>query len=371
MRESETSSVRINRWLSLARWAPSGGNYQPWQATGQETDSEVCILLRIRAEYLQTSISLDQHHWLGVFSLGSITYNLKLCAEADGFSAPEIKLKTDADPAACLVELIFKKVASEKAIDLEKIFKSRKTDRSLYSQEDIPAADLEQLGQIFKQPLLGNQSLLAKSWSLRRGDLIAPLLPLEEIRWKNRSIYTQTLDEITFKNNTNSGIPASTLQANLGKLAFIWILKLLPPIQFLVSWSRKFIAYENFTKPLQESNRIFMLQANENNPEAWFNLGLVYQESWLYLSQQGISFQPISMTLIGYNHFFAPSESILSDTEVSKVEAAAVQLQKNLGLDLSKPLLGFRIGYSRQAVDLSPRREFAVETPATKPLKAA
>lgn len=99
MRELGSSSTRINRWLSLARWAPSGGNYQPWQATGQETESEVCILLKVHTDYLQTAVSLDQHHWLGVFSLGSITYNLKLCAEADGFSTPEIELKTDADPA--------------------------------------------------------------------------------------------------------------------------------------------------------------------------------------------------------------------------------------------------------------------------------
>lgn len=114
-----------------------------------------------------------------------------------------------------------------------------------------------------------------------------------------------------------------------------------------------------------------MLKANENNPEAWFNLGLVYQEAWLYLSQQGISFQPVSMTLIGYNHFFAPSQSILSKSEVSQVEAASVKLQKNLGLDLSKPLIGFRIGYSRQTVGLSPRREFSVKTPCIKSLEAA
>lgn len=318
------------------------------------------IEIGINTNYEKKPLPTDQYGTAALVAIGALVHNIALCAQNDGFEKSKINFVSGDTYFSSRVILIFKERLLRSGSDLTTFLKTRKTTRGPFSTKKIDHATLQQARNILSRfnSENPNTSLIYIEWGDGKDVLIKTLLRLATIGWTNSKVRKQmTVD------HPNNYFPTGPDFAglcnrllSLEKISRLIFLKL-PFIGRPARWFLPYIFKKFNRDPLINSDRIFLLGAKNDCLEAWIHLGIAMQEIWLHFSQSHIAFQPLTQNLIAYNHLKNRNATILSRSEIQKVENIHWNYERRLGLRLDRPMIGFRVGYhSNTQSNLSSRR---------------
>lgn len=361
------ASEKALNWLELAKWAPSGGNAQPWLVEYEESFNQVAFRLTIDPEYRKNPSLMDVLGTAAALALGSLTQNLILIAETQNYKLIQQNFDDTDDIWSGAANLLFEKDSIHFAIEksfmttspmltLDSI-KSRHTHRGIFNEQKLPTEFKNSLDSV-----LNNFSSL-KYNLIEPGDddLYRCLSVLEQIRWQNKAYLRSLLSEIGFAKN-ESDLLDKISSSQLGVSYFD---------QLNLKVIKKFISIGSMAMnmgmsalPVMKSTRRFVMncqqtifiQVEEISFKNCFELGRCFQQLWLTATTHNVSFQPNGNALIALGHWLNSETIKLSRRHIAKVIEATETFNRKFGLDLKKPVMGFRIGFSDERMERSLRK---------------
>ena len=134
----------VQEWLDMARWAPSGGNAQPWKVQWRFSSGVLEIFLKICQDYQKQPSSMDLEGKASALSLGCLAKNLEIAAEKEGFALVATQLFEGQSIWESSARLEFCQT-HQRRTSLYNAMINRKTDRNQYRTDELPSQFLEEL----------------------------------------------------------------------------------------------------------------------------------------------------------------------------------------------------------------------------------
>lgn len=365
---------QINIWLNVARWAPSGGNAQPWKVRISDADKAE-LVLSVSPEYRQKPSLMDCDGSAAVLALGTFAETLSQVVQLDGHQLEVLSIQQG--PTFFDIEVTLR-IVFDTRLDLFNLvisslnsIRNRVTNRGKFLNKSIPE-DFKKW--MIYQCQLSEIDVFAIESQDEKNKLIKTLSVFEKVRWEN----TQTLADLfhEIETNSNVGIPFSRLGVSAPEVFFLKLLKrfsvLRPLIRLGISGN---IAKQSVQKPLLNTPTYFYLRSRSHSPVSFFKLGRLVQRIWLGAQEKDMGFQPMEGHLLGYGALYSPQIYNFSPTHQTKLAGVIGAYRDNWGIDLHKPLFGFRLGYPCKVVGPSPRKNVVeifslqTDTPYNSPKK--
>lgn len=354
----------IQKWVDIARWAPSGGNVQLWSILAQ-AGTELKLTLTVDKNYAAHPSLLDLDGSAVIIAFGTFVETLSVAAEVDGFLIENIKLNNQESFFNCAVEVTFKinsMVSSKELATLgeQKIenIKTRHTNRNLYHKREIPEPFIKWIKE-----QSSSLNLRFTPIDQERPKLIKYLSMFEKVRWEDSHLLHSLLEEITLKSESSmTGIPITNLGAGFDGQMLISLLKKYPSLRKLLSFGLSgIISQTSIKRPIARAGHFVYLSAEKNNFESYFNLGRLIQRTWLLAHENGLAFQPFCGHLLAYHWLRGNSTNPLSKKHANLIVEAQQKILQAWNVDIAGPLFGFRLGYPIKQGEISPRKPILVE----------
>lgn len=336
--------------LDLLKLTPSGGNQQAWniQIKSQPPFHTLEVSIKEMSYFEYT----DAFSFGRLISLGMLQYSVDYLAEEVGFKVISSKISKTSPSTLPKVIIELQELITERTSYSHKIqtFKNRFTNRSLYLNKKIDDDILKNILRVKSKTFIlsTEEKLLAIELQKK----------LSLIRFQNKFLFKEMLSEISI-HDSETGIPLKNLGLNKLMQMTIKFSKLFPvslPFDFFYNYP---IA-QSIVAPMQHSSEICVLTEESENIEAWITLGYRFMQTWLDLTAVNVHLQPIGNTLILSNYFHNSSLFAFSDKHQRRLHDLEYFKASHHLLDLKKPNIFFRIGYSDIPFLKTPRKK--VET---------
>lgn len=358
--------------LALCKWAPSGGNTQPWSISIEElTLDSLIIRLSLSKECEETDLLMEANGAGALYSLGTLSHTAQKILSNLGWETLQDQFNTHISAYQCHVLLHFKKIknTSNDLNEIEAELKKRRSNRGLFKRTPISDVARKSLAVIMnKYPKL---KLL--NYQDSKSDVARTIGKLENIRCQNNQFSKEFLSELHFKpSQSQTGLPSNTLGQPWWALGVMWLWKNLGFIryQYFLGAQRLF-RYFSVDRPIKHSGDLFAIQAENLDFESIYLVGQCLCENWFALVKQGYDVQIFGLPILSLFSLMHPnSETILSNRDQKTIHQVHGNLEK-YGIDINKPCLLFRSGIARKPAHLSPRKpiEIAPNMTAGQPKK--
>jgi len=325
----------VLRWLDYARWTPSADNLQPW-VVRVESLSEGEIALSVSQKFDRDSAD-NIHEMIDWLALGSFVASLQVVAQADGFELHSMEFRRNAI-------LSFKRSLNGSAdISRANILLERHTRRCPFSKVEIGAPHRQRIEKIFAQ-----HSELSAHWFVGERKSVAGRLMarLDCIRYQNARQFSNLLKVVRFGKEvgSNDGLDVRTFEIPASGIFLLRTLRTFPFLRFIFFLGlERFYAHLGCQRLIENSSALVFIQSRVGGSKSWFEIGRCLQEVWLEATRCGLAFQPYGHSLIAVDALTHPEK--YSGSHVLKIEAVKRQFD-SIGIDLSRPGLFFRVGYT-------------------------
>lgn len=322
----------INRWIEIARWAPSADNLQPWGIEWKFVDShEIIFNLTVNTKSRSTKAAdIALNH----MALGSLAQNIIYLASSESFGVKNIKLIENG------FAILLSPNLSRDKLSWDNLILNRKTHRGLYKRKAVDQDTVTAITKIADE----HPQIKIKVFDSDLKKVSALISALDIIRYQNDYHLQHFLKAIRFgKKSIPDGLDIRTLEVDLiGESA----LKALIKFPFLcgllhLGLERIFIQL-GCAKLLLNSSALVCLSHENINDWSWFELGRCLQKIWLKLTQEDISAQPFGHPLISFDCHLNPES--YSETHRHIVIESRENFLK-FGVDIYQPGIFLRIGY--------------------------
>lgn len=356
-----TKTIITRQWIETAKWAASGGNFQPWQiqlVVGEKDEvdkiDEIKLKITINQKACTEQSPLDVKGSATVISLGCLTTNLKYIAQADSYTCQYELNEVTNNFYQTEVNLTFKKEYKYKPVMPFNVnlLLTRHTDRYPYKRKKIPEELIGEINQVSKD------FLPLKTFSIsKKHRFFKHYFKAECIRWKSNTYVDSLFSEINFDHDIKKyadKIPVGQLGlSRLDEMVFKALNKSKILRRTLQRFLPAFLAFKSLVNYKYFSDKIFIIQTNEFNVAQIFKLGLLFQELWLLAEKYKMGFQPLGSTLV-----FAKENSHVDSHEKIQILKASNKIKNEFAVDLNHLSLGFRIGHPSKKAARSPRKSF-------------
>lgn len=356
----------LNRWLDVAKWAPSGGNAQNWHATILSREDSIVVRIALLDASGESWSLMDVEGMASIVALGSFGFSLTAAAANDGFLLRRRRILDGTTRAAGEVEFEFVEAKDVRSLYSNAEICDRRTDRRSYRRLPLSREDRMAIETIVsKYPGVALKSYSDSSRPSKR-ELEPELALLEKLRWQNGLLLEGLLNEIAFGAEiatTQDKLASDQLGVSRIEQFFLHALR---EWQFL-RWSMRIgfhvlSVYRAISVFVRDCAEIHFLSISSDSPtsfEGIFDLGSCLQELWLELNRRGLSVQPLGLPLIALAHVTNPAKLQLKSREVTSMNGVIRRFRDKFGIDFELFTIGFRVGFpknSNQKLAASHRR---------------
>lgn len=346
---SEYSKI-IKYWLSLSRYAASGGNQQPWRVHINHIDkNRVSLTIRLD-NHLEDSLT-DTFGAGSLISLGCFVATLNAVGASFQIKTEKTSFYCEKNYWDTYLDLEYL-LGSETSIQYKlSTIQGRRTYRGPYKNERIKDELVHLL--VYNLPKRINIYDLSEN-----KDLVSKYVSdTTFIRLTEKYLFNELMNELFKRNNINkTGLPIDTLGLSKFSELLIYLIKnnnlfFSHRIYHLAS------VFESIQWPLKKTSHLFYLSSETNEPISWFEIGYNFQNIWYSLSEHGIALQPLANNLINFNYFTKKQNYSISDKSKKLLEYWQNHIKNQINIDLIKPGIMFRIGYPKKLMKASPRKK--------------
>lgn len=356
------SNEKAKDWLEKAKWAPSGGNAQPWIVEFDENFNQVAFRLSIDPTYKTKASLMDVGGTASALSVGCLVENLILIAENDSFSLIYHRIESSEDLWGGAVQLLFEKKSQKisltpKAQVAPEMVLERYTHRGIYNQKKLSDDFIIRFMEIIDEFKI----LKYKIFEPKNKLLYKALSALERVRWQHQPYMQGLLSEIGFRKDEKDSsikIPSTQLGISYFDQWFLRALRKFPGTgkMLMKMGLAKIPVMKSTLRFVNNCQMVVFIQAPENDFSSSYKLGRCFQRLWIHCSDSGVAFQPNGNALIALGQWLTPEKVKLTISLISAVEEATEIFKAQFDFDLKKPVMGFRLGYSDERIERSPRK---------------
>src|SRR6056297_1592765 len=314
--------MNIKQLIYHATLAPSGHNTQPWKFS---VNSNV---VRIYPDFDRTLLVVSPDNHALYISLGCAIENLVISAKQEGLKSSVDYFPSD-EHEEC-IRITFTGESNESEQELFDAIPERQSNRSMYDQQSIPPADIEQLLQANELKNIKVKTFDANEKSV---DPIIELVKQAcEIQFNDRKFVEELIYWIRF---TKKEVRTQKDGLTAEVMGFPYIPRWLGRIILKVFVKPESEAKKT-EKQIRSSSHLFLFISEKNDIKHWLDTGRAFQRTVLKATSHGIS----------HAHLNMPCE----------VDSVRKKLSRHLGLKPGeRPMLLIRLGYADE-VPRAPRR---------------
>lgn len=338
----------LRELIALLKYAPSGGNVQPWVLKTSQRHTAVSISIFLDANIHFEKQHTDHSGYGALISLGALAYSIEYLCQDFGYRLVDktIPSETKLERISILINLeACRPIKSERP----SIFRHRFTDRRLYEKKPIPSE--------LKQSLMGDHQaslhFFEGQHNLQSIDLIFRKLSL--IRFQNKELFAELSHELKSDNSSLTGIPISNLGLSTMLSKVTRFQKKFPlrlPFAAAYSWPLN----ESISRPLANSAIVACLHIQGNRNNSWIRLGEEFMHVWLTITAAGVRLQPFGNTLTIANYYQDPNFFTFSAKQKKEIEHLHAKALDELKIETKEACLFFRLGYSKHGIQETPRK---------------
>jgi tRNA A37 threonylcarbamoyladenosine dehydratase/nitroreductase len=314
-----------------ARYAPSGGNVQPWQFVFRAGVIE-CSEHPTRAASF-----LDLGGWGARIALGAAIENICIAAESIGCRAIVREMGTGSP----LASIAFERVGAAAESSLRRAIFDRITNRRRLPQP--PLSEARRRGLLAEAERLGLQLVLTEGGDQAR-ELGAVLGAADRLRFTIRQYHAEMMSELRFSDAEaaldRTGIDVATLELSPADLAGVQLARRWDVMAFLAKEGLGEALEDGARRATTECAAVGLLAAPSDM--SLIEAGRRLQRLWLYAASSDLAWQPWTAILPMYAR--AKIGAGLSDREQKAILSAGQRLMELWPLpENTQPLFVFRV----------------------------
>ncbi len=345
----------IIKALELCKWAPSGGNTQPWAIAIEElTDDSLTINLSLSKQCKKNDILMEAYGAGALYSLGTLSQTVKKILSKLGWEISQDQFFTQESAYECCAVLKFVQTQKLSPVwsDIENMLQDRRSNRNLYLRTPLAERTKKDLSNLLsKYP-----KLKLDIHEATRNKVAGILARIETIRCQNQRMSKEFLSEIHFA-PSQTGLPYKTLSQAFWSIAIMKLWKKATWLRFIFfvggQWIFRYMAVD---RPIYHSSALVTIQAQELDHESIYQVGQYLCDSWFLLGEQAYDVQVFGLPIFSLLSLLHPNaKQILSGKDRNILLQTQTELNK-LGIDITKPCLMFRCGIAKKEALLTPRK---------------
>lgn len=313
------SSVELEKILSMANMAPSGGNIQPWIWVFDHKG-----ILHLFHDQERSHSMLDFKGTGSLIAFGAALENLRLATANEGIEIEIINhIRQFDEDLICSVRFVskYKNPIQVPYFELVKGVSLRCTNRKNATRQLLEKSKLEELAEFAKSE--GFNIKLTEEYSDLEG-LAEIVGGMDRMRFFHEDGLMDFIKEVRWTEKdaieTRDGIDIATLELSGTEKAAMGLLKDPRTVKFF----RKFLMGFGLTKiskdTITKSSAIMLLQGDKFSPHTYLEGGKVLQRIWIKANMLGISFQPVTAMLFIFQKVLQEVNSGFTKEEASEIE---------------------------------------------------
>jgi len=321
------SKTELEKIVSLANLAPSGGNIQPWIWVFDRKG-----ILHLFHDQERSHSMLDFRGIGSLIAFGAAIENLRLASAQEGLEIEIINhIQNFEDELICSIRFIskFKAPIEVPYHELVKGIALRCTNRKNSNRQLVDQAKLEELENFAKSEGL-TIKLTDDSKAL---ESIAEVVGgMDRMRFFHEDGLMDFIKEVRWTEKeaieTRDGIDIATLELSGSEKAAMGLLRDPRTVKFF----RKFLMGYGLTKISKEtitkSSAIMLLQGNEFSTKTYVEGGKVLQRIWIKANMMGISFQPVTAMLFIFQKVLQEANHGFTKIEEAEIQRLKLRFDK-------------------------------------------
>jgi len=321
------SKTELEKIVSLANLAPSGGNIQPWIWVFDRKG-----ILHLFHDQERSHSMLDFRGIGSLIAFGAAIENFRLASAQEGLEIEIINhIQNFEDELICSIRFIskFKAPIEVPYHELVKGIALRCTNRKNSNRQLVDQAKLEELENFAK----------SEGFTIKLTDDSKALESIAEVvggmdrmRFFHEDGLMDFIKEVRWTEKeaieTRDGIDIATLELSGSEKAAMGLLRDPRTVKFF----RKFLMGYGLTKISKEtitkSSAIMLLQGNEFSTKTYVEGGKVLQRIWIKANMMGISFQPVTAMLFIFQKVLQEANHGFTKIEEAEIQRLKLRFDK-------------------------------------------
>lgn len=353
------SHSELERLLSLANMAPSGGNIQPWIWVFDRKG-----ILHLFHDQQRSHSMLDFRGTGSLIAFGAALENLRLAAAQEGIEIEMTDhIREFEEELICSIRFVakYKNPIQVPYLDLAEGIRLRCTNRKNAIRQLLHKSKLDELQRFALNE--GFKIKLTEEYNDLEG-LAEIVGGMDRMRFFHEEGLLDFIKEVRWTEKdareTKDGIDIATLELSGTEKAAMGLLKDPRTVKFF----RKFLMGYGLTKiskdTITKSSAIMLLQGDYFSPKTYLEGGKVLQRIWIKANMLGISFQPVTAMLFIFQKVLRDGNHGFTLDEVREIEKLKLKFDiifKSEGESASLDLFMFRLNMAEDPTVRAFRRD--------------
>jgi sulfur-carrier protein adenylyltransferase/sulfurtransferase len=340
---TDVSGEAIRYILQAGIQAPSGDNAQPWKFSVNESR------IFVHLDPLADSSFFNFRQMASVISSGAVLENMRIAATVFGLEG-DIEHLPDSGNPECLARLDLRSTEGPKDSLHDAIWK-RCTNRKLYDRKPIPQTLISDLSSQAASQSGCRLHLLTERSDIEQ--LARIIYRVDRIRTEHKGLHEHLQHMIHYNDEEalrqRDGFPIGNLEAGRIGEIFLRYTRPWPVMNFVNKIGLGRMVALRSCQSARASSAIALLTVPTNEPKDFLRGGQSLERVWLYLTQKGLSAQPMAaITLFwlrwkleGSQGFSPRHQKLLTD-----VWKDYRGLFRTVDFEKEGQLMLFRLGYA-------------------------
>jgi molybdopterin/thiamine biosynthesis adenylyltransferase/nitroreductase len=275
----------IEMIVDAARWAPSGGNIQPWRFEADPREIRMYLVP-------DRTTTMDVRHRGSYVAIGAALFNARVAA-ASLKNLGETQLFPEGSPSHHVATLMVGDATDYEIAPLAGRVRTRVANRQLGDGEPLD----EQVVKVLTRGVEREGAQLRLATDRRRIETMAELLgESDRIRFLLPTLHREMVGELRFpgRDSLSEGLDVRTLELSPPEMAALELLRRSDVMEHLADWRAGRMLGARTRAAVESSSAVAVVSVPRTDPAWYVRGGAAVERLWLTAELHGLAVQPVS-----------------------------------------------------------------------------
>jgi molybdopterin/thiamine biosynthesis adenylyltransferase len=271
--------------VDAARWAPSGGNIQPWRFEADANEIRMYLVP-------DRTTTMDVRYRGSYVAIGAALFNARVAA-ASLRSLGDSQLFPEGSPSHHVATLMVGQTTDYEIAPLASRVRTRVANRQMGDGEPIN----DDIIKILRRGVEREGAQLRLASSRRRIDAMAELLgESDRIRFLLPTLHREMVGELRFpgRDSLEDGLDVRSLELSVPEMAALDLLRRPDVMEHLADWRAGRMLGGHTRAAIASSSAVAIVTIPRSDPAWYVRGGAAVERLWLTAQLHGLAVQPVS-----------------------------------------------------------------------------